>query len=86
MGKDLGGGGISAIAMIYVFAVFFCVSWNGLSWIYASEIFAIQIRGVCMAITAAVQWLAQFVIARSTPYMISGIGYVPFLGLGYSIH
>jgi sugar porter (SP) family MFS transporter len=74
--------GYVAIAMIYVFVVFYCASWNGIVWIYCSEIFPLRIRTLCCAFTSATQWLFQFVIARSTPYMISNIGYGTYLFFG----
>ncbi|KAF9465945.1 putative quinate permease [Collybia nuda] len=81
-GKNLGGGGISAIAMIYIFAVFYCFSWNGTPWVIASEIYPVTIRGVCMAITAATQWIFQFAISRATPYMVNSFGYGTYLFFG----
>ena len=33
-------GGYVAIVMIYIFVVFYCASWNGIVWIYCSEVFA----------------------------------------------
>lgn len=74
--------GYVAIAMIYIFVVFYCASWNGIVWIYCSEIFPLRIRTLCCAFTSATQWLFQFVIARSTPYMISNIGYGTYLFFG----
>lgn len=55
------------------------MSWNGISWIVCSEIFPLGLRALCQAITTATQWLWQFVIARSTPYMIANIGYGTYL-------
>ncbi|TFL00418.1 general substrate transporter [Pterulicium gracile] len=80
--KDLGQGGVSAIAMIYVFSVFYAVSWNGLPWVYASEIYPVSIRGLCMSITAATQWVFQFAIARATPYMLRDMGYGTYMFFG----
>ena len=31
-------GGYVAIVMIYIFVVFYCASWNGIVWIYCSEV------------------------------------------------
>ncbi|CAE6491272.1 unnamed protein product [Rhizoctonia solani] len=71
-----------AAACIYIFAVAFCMSWNGISWIICSEIFPLSVRALGQAITSATQWLWQFVIARSTPYMIKNIGYGTYLFFG----
>jgi Sugar (and other) transporter len=32
-------GGYVAIVMIYIFVIFYCASWNGIVWIYCSEVF-----------------------------------------------
>ena len=66
--------GYIAIVFIYVYAVGFCFSYAGIPWIYCSEIFPIGIRSIGMGICTATHWLFNFVIARSTPYMIDGIG------------
>jgi MFS family permease len=79
---NLSAGGYVAIVMIYIFVVFYCASWNGIVWIYCSEIFPLRIRTLCCAFTSAIQWLFQFVIARSTPYMVSNIGYGTYLFFG----
>lgn len=42
---------------------------------YASEIFPLDIRMLCVSLTTADTWLGSFIIARSTPYMISDLGY-----------
>ncbi|KAG8746970.1 hypothetical protein FRC10_002769 [Ceratobasidium sp. 414] len=71
-----------AVACLYIFAISFCASWNGISWIVCSEIFPLGVRALCCAITTATQWLWQFVIARSTPYMVANIGYGTYLFFG----
>ncbi|CCO37755.1 putative quinate permease AltName: Full=Quinate transporter [Rhizoctonia solani AG-1 IB] len=71
-----------AVACLYIFAISFCASWNGISWIVCAEIFPLGVRALCCAITTATQWLWQFVIARSTPYMVANIGYGTYLFFG----
>ncbi|CAE6505297.1 unnamed protein product [Rhizoctonia solani] len=71
-----------AAACIYIFAVAFCMSWNGISWIICSEIFPLSVRALGQTITSATQWLWQFVVARSTPYMVKNIGYGTYLFFG----
>lgn len=64
--------GYVAIVMIYVFALGFCFSYAGVPWIYASEIYSMDVRSTAMAICTATHWLMNFVIARSVPY-VSGL-------------
>lgn len=73
--KHIDGGGYAAIVMIYIYAIGWCFSWAGVPWIYASEIFPLRIRSPCVAICVAIHWIMNFVIARSTPYMINNIKY-----------
>jgi hypothetical protein len=42
---------------------------QGITWVYCSEIFPIDIRMLCVAITTADQWLWSFIVSRTTPYV-----------------
>ncbi|CAE6365723.1 unnamed protein product [Rhizoctonia solani] len=48
---------------------------QGITWVYCSEIFPIRIRMLCVALTTADQWLWSFIVSRTTPYMITSLGY-----------
>jgi hypothetical protein len=71
-------GAYFAIIMIYVFAIFYSISWNGIPWIFCAEAFPTAVRQVCLVFTTCTQWLGQFIIAYSTPYMIADIKYGVF--------
>ena len=47
--------------------------------------FPLGIRSICLVFTTCAQWLAQFVIVYSTPYMIVGITYGTFLFFASSV-
>lgn len=72
------GWGYLAMVCVYVNAFIICATWQGITWTYASEIFPLDIRMLCVALTTADTWLGSFIIARSTPYMISDLGYGAF--------
>jgi hypothetical protein len=55
---------------------------GSITWTYASEIFPLDIRMLCVSLTTADTWLGSFIIARSTPYMISDLGYALFFMFG----
>ncbi|KAI1140085.1 general substrate transporter [Hypoxylon sp. FL0543] len=76
------GGAYVAIVMIYVFAVFYAMSWNGIPWVFCAEVFPTGIRSVCLLFTTCTQWLGQFIIVYSTPYMMTNITYGTFLFFG----
>ena len=69
------GWGYLAMACIYFNAFVICATWQGITWTYASEIFPLDIRMLCVATTTASTWLGSFVVGRSTPFMISDLGY-----------
>ena len=78
------------------------MTWQGITWVYCSEIFPFDIRLLCVAITVSLsispapavesrsdcpqqtadQWLWSFVISRTTPYMITSLGYGTYMFFG----
>ncbi|KAL2211561.1 MFS quinate transporter QutD [Sarocladium strictum] len=85
---DAGGqspGAYVAIVMVYVFAVFYAMSWNGIPWIFCAEVFPMAIRSACMLFTTCAQWLGQFTIVYSTPYMMANIKWGTFFLFGFSV-
>lgn len=76
------GGARAALAMIYVFAIFYGFSWNGIPWIYSAEILPTRVRTLGNMIVVCMQWLAQFTIVYSVPHMITNIKYGTFIFFG----
>lgn len=72
---QMSGWGYLAIVCVYLYGVIYCATWQGITWLYASEIYPLYIRSLCMALTIADERLWSYVVSRSTPYMISDIGY-----------
>ncbi|KAE8366654.1 general substrate transporter [Aspergillus caelatus] len=75
----ISAGSYAAAVFIFVYAVGFCFSWAGVPWIICSEIYPLRVRSLCVAICTATHWLLNFVIARSTPYMIRNIKYGTYI-------
>ncbi|KAF3922749.1 hypothetical protein ABW21_db0208184 [Orbilia brochopaga] len=73
------GWGYLAIICVYLYGLIYCATWQGITWVYCSEIFPLDIRMLCVALTTADQWLWSFIISRTTPYMISSLGYGTYL-------
>ncbi|KJZ70949.1 hypothetical protein HIM_09653 [Hirsutella minnesotensis 3608] len=67
---------------VYLYGLIYCASWQGITWVYCSEIFPIDIRMLCTAITTADQWFWSFLISRTTPYMITSLGYGTYMLFG----
>lgn len=51
----------------------------------SAEVFPTAIRSACMLFTTCNQWLAQFTIVYSTPYMMANITYGTFFLFGFSV-
>lgn len=76
------GWGYLAMVCVYLYGFIYCATWQGITWVYCSEIFPLDIRMLCVAITTADQWLWSFIISRTTPYMISSLGYGTYMFFG----
>ena len=72
------GGAYVAIVFIFIYTVFYAMSWNGIPWIFCAEVYPTAVRTLCLVFTTCNQWLAQFVIAYSFPFMIANITYGAF--------
>lgn len=75
-------GSRTALAMIYLYAIFYGFSWNGIPWIFASEVLPNNVRTLGMMCAVCTQWLAQFIVVYSLPYMMNSIKYGTFLFFG----
>jgi MFS family permease len=76
------GGANAAVAMIYLYALFYGMSWNGVPWLFGSEVLPTRVRAGGMAAATCVQWLSQFIVVYSLPHMILGIQYGTFMFYG----
>ena len=62
-----------------LFVVFFGMSWGPVVWVLLGEMFNNRIRAIALAVAAAAQWLANFVVTASFP-MLKGINVaLPYL-------
>lgn len=66
-------GASAAIASLYLYAVFYSFSWSGIPWIFSSEVLPTHVRGFGMMCAGLSQWLSQFIVVYSLPYMVTGI-------------
>ncbi|KAJ3492961.1 hypothetical protein NLG97_g5037 [Lecanicillium saksenae] len=51
---------------------FFASSWGPVVWVVTSEIYPLKVRAKSMSISTASNWLLNFGIAYSTPFMVDG--------------
>ncbi|KAK0446131.1 general substrate transporter [Armillaria borealis] len=66
-------------AMIYIYVCFYCLGWGPLPWVYVSDIFPTRTRHYGLALGTASQWLWSFVVSKTTPDMISNLGWKFFI-------
>lgn len=61
--------GTVALVAANLYVIFFGVSWGPVTWVMLGEMFPNRIRAIALAVAAAVQWLANFAITASFPWL-----------------
>ncbi|OAA55553.1 General substrate transporter [Niveomyces insectorum RCEF 264] len=74
-----GPGGQAALAMIYIYIIANSASWTSIPWIFAAEAFPTHVRSFAMMFPTCMQYLGQFVVVYSLPYMVNNIAYGTYL-------
>ncbi|KAH2984010.1 hypothetical protein KXW58_009655 [Aspergillus fumigatus] len=60
----------AAIAFICFYIFFFASTWGPSAWVVTGEIFPLKIRAKSLSMTTATNWLLNWAIAYSTPYLV----------------
>lgn len=60
----------AAVAFVCLYIAHFAATWGPQTWIYNSETFPLAIRGLGVAFSTASQWIFNFAIGYSTPYLV----------------
>jgi MFS transporter, SP family, sugar:H+ symporter len=68
------GVGTIALFAANIYVIFFNFSWGPVMWVMLGEMFPNQIRGSGLAVAGAAQWLANFAISFSFPWLALNIG------------
>lgn len=68
------GVGTIALYAANLYVVFFNMSWGPVMWVMLGEMFPNQMRGSALAVAGAAQWLANFAVSSSFPWMAGNIG------------
>ncbi|MDB4960147.1 MAG: transporter [Myxococcales bacterium] len=63
------------------YVVFFGVSWGPVVWVLLGEMFSNRIRASALAVAAAAQWAANFVVTVSFPVLAGSVGLAVSYGL-----
>jgi MFS transporter, SP family, sugar:H+ symporter len=73
--------GLVAIVAANLYVVFFGVSWGPVTWVLLGEMFNNRIRAYALAVAAAAQWIANYIVSQTFP-ALAGVS----LGLAYGIY
>lgn len=68
------GLGLTALVAANVYVIFFNLSWGPVMWVMLGEMFPNQIRGSALAVAGAAQWLANFLVSSSFPWLAKNVG------------
>jgi len=70
-----------AVIAANLYVVFFGVSWGPAVWVLLGEMFNNRIRAYALAVAAAAQWIANYIVSQTFP-TLAGIS----LGFAYGIY
>jgi SP family sugar:H+ symporter-like MFS transporter len=75
-----GGMGQLAFISALIYSAMFNLSWGPIMWVMLGEMFPTQIRGSALAVAGFAQWIANFVISMSFPWLKDHVGLAPTYG------
>ena len=58
------------ISFVCIYIFFFACSWGPVAWVVTGELFPLKLRAKALSITTATNWLFNFAIGFSTPYIV----------------
>jgi SP family sugar:H+ symporter-like MFS transporter len=61
----------ASIAFICIYIFFFASTWGPIAWVVTGEIFPLKHRAKALSMTTATNWLLNWGIAYSTPYLVN---------------
>jgi len=60
----------ASIAFVCTYIFFFASTWGPIAWVVTGEIFPLKVRAKALSMTTATNWLLNWAIAYSTPYLV----------------
>jgi MFS transporter, SP family, sugar:H+ symporter len=73
--------GLVAVIAANLYVVFFGLSWGPVVWVLLGEMFNNRIRAYALAVAAAAQWIANYIVSQTFP-TLAGIN----LGVAYGTY
>ncbi|KAK1965475.1 general substrate transporter [Colletotrichum sublineola] len=65
----------ASIAFFFLYYVFFGIGWQGVPWLYPTEINSLSMRTKGAALGTATNWIVNFMVVEITPPGISALGW-----------
>ncbi|KAF9871926.1 sugar transporter [Colletotrichum karsti] len=65
----------ASIAFFFLYYVFFGIGWQGVPWLYPTEINSLSMRTKGAALGTATNWIVNFMVVEITPPGISSLGW-----------
>ncbi|KAH8895750.1 general substrate transporter [Thozetella sp. PMI_491] len=65
----------ASIAFFFLYYVFFGIGWQGVPWLYPTEINSLSMRTKGAALGTATNWIVNFLVVEITPPGISALGW-----------
>ncbi|KAF6841018.1 sugar transporter [Colletotrichum musicola] len=65
----------ASIAFFFLYYVFFGIGWQGVPWLYPTEINSLSMRTKGAALGTATNWIVNFAVVEVTPPGIAGLGW-----------
>ena len=69
-----GSTGYVALVAANLYVIFFNLSWGPVMWVMLGEMFPNQIRGSALAVAGLAQWVANYLVVQSFPWLADNLG------------
>ncbi|KAF9447054.1 general substrate transporter [Macrolepiota fuliginosa MF-IS2] len=67
--------GAGATAFFFLYYVFFGICWQGVPWLYPTEINSLSMRTKGAALGTASNWISNYIVVQITPIGIANLGW-----------
>lgn len=71
--------GAGATTFFFVYYLFFGICWQGIPWLYPTEINGLSMRTKGAALGTASNWISNYVVVQITPIGIANLGWKFYL-------
>jgi sugar porter (SP) family MFS transporter len=71
--------GAAATAFFFLYYIFFGICWQGVPWLYPTEINSLSMRTKGAALGTASNWISNYVVVQVTPSGIANLGWKFYL-------